>query len=125
MASRSKRAKRTPFQQRLGDIIFESDTPPAKLFDVALLIAIILSILLIMLESVAVYRLRYGNLMQVLEWGFTTLFATEYIARIYTAYNRPKYLRSFYGIVDLLAILPTLLSTFFAGAQYFLVIRAL
>lgn len=125
MASRSKGANRTDFQKRLGNIIFESDTPPAKLFDIILLIAIILSIVLIMLESVTPYRLRYGDAMRALEWVFTLIFTVEYVLRIYTAYNRPKYIRSFYGVVDLLAILPTYLSLFLVGAQYFLVIRAL
>ena len=113
------------FRQRLGNIIFEADTPAGKLFDVMLLIAIALSIALVMVESVTFYRLRYGVLLRRLEWGFTLLFTAEYLARIYTAYNRAKYVRSFYGVVDLLAILPTYLSLFFIGAQYFLVIRAL
>jgi len=125
MASRRNRANRTDFQNRLGDIIFESDTPLAKLFDVVLLIAIVLSILLIMLESVTSYRVRYGDVMRGFEWVFTLLFTAEYVLRIYSAYDRPKYLRSFYGIVDLLAVLPAYLSLFFLGAKYFLVIRAL
>ena len=113
------------FKARIGYIIFQSDTPAGKLFDVVLLIAIVLSILLVMLESVESYRIEYGGALRNLEWFFTFLFTVEYGLRIYTAYERKKYIRSFYGLVDLIAILPTYLSLALAGAQYFLVIRAL
>ncbi len=113
------------FKERLGHIIFETDTPASRLFDVALLWAILISVILVMLESVVGFREQYGLSLRILEWIFTGLFTIEYAIRIYVAYNRPKYIRSFYGIVDLLAILPTYLSLFFAGTQYFIVIRAL
>jgi len=113
------------FRERLGHIIFESDTRAGKAFDVALLIAILASIALVMLESVASIRADYGDLLRALEWFFTALFTVEYALRIYSAYDRPRYIRSFYGLVDLVAILPTYLSLFFVGAQYFLVVRAL
>lgn len=109
----------------LGDIIFEHNTPVSRLFDVLLLIAILFSVLLIMLESVSSIRLRYGNTLRTLEWVFTILFTFEYLVRIYVAHNSAKYLRSFFGVVDLLAIIPTYLSLFFAGSQYFIVIRSL
>ena len=112
-------------RERLGHIIFESDTPLAKLFDVVLLVVILLSILLVMLSSVALYQARFGEVMRGLEWGFTLLFTLEYVLRIYSASDRSKYVRSFYGVVDLLAILPSYLSLFLVGAQYLLVIRAL
>ncbi len=115
----------TTFRERLGYIIFQSDTRASKLFDVGLLIAILASIALVMMESVASYRQNYGAVLRQLEWFFTILFTIEYTLRIYSAYNRPKYIKSFFGLVDLLAILPTYLSLLFVGAQYFLVIRAL
>ena len=113
------------FRKDLGNIIFEHDSPTARLFDVVLLWAILLSVLLVMLESVASIRLRYGGTLRALEWVFTGLFTLEYMLRFYTAYNRAKYLRSFYGMVDLIAVLPSYLSLFFAGTQYFIVIRSL
>jgi len=112
-------------RERLGNVIFEADTPAGKLFDVGLLLAIGASIVLVMLESVAGVRARFGGLLRGLEWFFTALFTIEYLLRIYTAYDRPKYVTSFYGLVDLIAILPTYLSLLFVGAQYFLVVRAL
>jgi len=113
------------FRERLGHTIFEADTRAGKVFDVTLLVAIVASIALVMFESVASYREAYGALLRGLEWLFTVLFTVEYALRIYTAYDRPKYVKSFYGLVDLVAILPTYLSLFFVGAQYFLVVRAL
>ena len=113
------------FKKRLGDIIFEHNTRESYAFDVVLLIAIALSIVLIMLESVASVRLEYGQSLRLLEWVFTIFFTVEYIARVYTAKDRRKYLFSFFGIVDLLAILPTYLSLFIEGPQYFIMIRAL
>ncbi len=112
-------------RERLGVIIFEADTPAGRAFDLLLLVAILTSVLLVMLDSVASYQTRYGGLFRALEWGFTLLFTLEYAARIYSAKERWRYLRSFYGLVDLLAILPTYLALIFTGAQYFLVIRAL
>jgi len=113
------------FRERLGHVIFEADTRTGKAFDVTLLIAILASIALVMLESVASYRATNGSLLRALEWVFTALFTVEYALRIYTAYDRRRYVTSFYGLVDLVAILPTYLSLFFVGAQYFLVVRAL
>jgi voltage-gated potassium channel len=112
-------------RQRLGNIIFEADTPAGKAFDVGLLIAIALSILTVMLSSVDRYQRDYQTPLAVLEWVFTILFTLEYLLRIYSAYNRPRYLLSFYGLVDLIAILPSYIGIFFGGAQYFLVIRSL
>jgi voltage-gated potassium channel len=106
-------------------IIFESDTPSGKAFDVALLIAILLSILLVMLESVQQYSERYGNFIKHGEYVFTALFTIEYIVRIYCARRRWKYITSFYGIIDLVSILPTFLSILVEGSQYALVIRGL
>jgi voltage-gated potassium channel len=113
------------FRKALGNIIFEADTPAGKAFDIVLLIAIGLSILTVMISSVDFYQLRYITLLGTLEWAFTILFTVEYGLRIYSAHNRRKYILSFYGLVDLIAILPSYIGVLFGGAQYFLVIRSL
>ncbi len=114
-----------PWRNRLHEIIFEADTPAGKAFDVALICAILLSIVVIMLESVTQYRERYGPALHVIEWGFTILFSIEYLLRL-LAVGRPwRYALSFFGIVDLLAVLPSYLSLFIAGSQSLMVIRSL
>jgi len=119
--------QRTPdnFRERLYHIIFESDTPSGKAFDIALLIAILLSILAVMLESVQNIVAEYGTTIRTMEWTFTILFTIEYFLRIYCARNRSGYLLSFYGIVDLVSIIPTYLSLVVAGTQYVLIVRSL
>lgn len=112
-------------KERLHEIIFEADTPMGKAFDVVLLILITISVLVVMLESVDGLQAKYSRLFFVLEWGFTIVFTIEYLLRLYAIYRPWKYATSFFGIVDLLAIVPTYLSIFIAGSQYFLIIRAL
>lgn len=113
------------FKERLGEIIFEHEKPPDKLFDIVILILIVLSIILVMLESVPWIRESYGGALRVAEWVFTILFTVEYILRIYTARKRLRYVTSFFGVVDLLAILPGYLSLFLLGSQYLIVVRSL
>ncbi|WP_109694868.1 ion transporter [Chitinophaga deserti] len=113
------------WQIRLQRIIFESDTPAGKAFDIALLGFILSSILVVMLDSVATLHSRYGGLFYVLEWVFTILFTIEYILRLITIRRPVKYMFSFLGIIDLLAVIPTYLSFAFVGAQSLLVLRAL
>lgn len=112
-------------KERLYHIIFESDTAAGKAFDVALLIAILLSVLTVMLESVRSIVSDYGTSIRTLEWVFTVMFTIEYFLRIYCARNRIGYIRSFYGIVDLISIIPTYLSLVVVGTQYVLMIRIL
>lgn len=112
-------------KERLYHIIFESDTPPGKAFDVALLIAILLSVLTVMLESVSRFSSEYGQTIRTLEWVFTVMFTIEYVLRIYCARRRMGYILSFYGIVDLISIIPTYLSLIVVGTQYVLMIRIL
>ncbi len=112
-------------RQKLFDIIFEADTPVGKAFDIGLLGIIILSVLLVMLESVDSIRNRVPELFTILEWIVTVLFTIEYLLRIWLVKNSWRYILSFYGIVDLLSILPTYLGLFFANTQYLLTIRAL
>ena len=112
------------------EIIFEADTPAGKMFDVILLIAILLSVLVVMCESVESIRTDYEHLLVGAEWFFTILFTLEYFARMVCAHRPMKYFFSFYGVVDLLAIMPTYLMAlpvFSAanGAQRLSVIRAL
>ena len=107
------------------EVIFEADTPAGKLFDVLVIVSIILSVVAVMLDSVVSIRARIGNLLDVIEWFFTILFTIEYIARLISVGRPMLYAVSFFGIVDLLAFLPTYLSLLFPGAQYFLVIRVL
>lgn len=114
-----------PLKERLHEIIFEAETQAGKAFDVALLIAIIASVLVVMLESVKSYQTNFGEVLYVLEWIFTIFFTIEYLLRLYCVYRPWKYAISFFGVIDLLAILPTYLSLFILGAQTLLVIRIL
>jgi len=112
---------------RLHEIIFEADTPAGKAFDVALLVAISLSVLAVMLESVAGIRARHGVALVRLEWAFTILFTIEYALRLASVRRPLRYACSFYGIVDLLSIIPTYLTLLPIGAETrsLLLIRAL
>ena len=113
------------WRSTLHEIIFEADTPLGKAFDVALLVAILASIVTVMLESVDTVDQRYHRLLAILEWTFTIVFSIEYILRLICVRRPILYARSFFGIIDLLAILPTYLSLLIPGAQQLLVIRAL
>ena len=113
------------FRARLHEIIFEADTPEGRLFDVMLLIAIMSSVAVVLLESVAEVRARVGPTLRALEWGFTILFTVEYILRLASVSRPLRYARSPFGLIDLLAILPTYLSVILPGAQSLLVVRLL
>ena len=110
---------------RLHEIIFEADTPAGRLFDLLLLVAILTSVAVVLLESVASVRARVGPELRALEWGFTVLFTVEYILRLASVQRPLRYARSPFGLIDLLAILPTDLSVLLPGAQSLLVIRLL
>lgn len=110
---------------RLFHTIFESDTPGAKAFDIALIGAILLSVAVIMLDSIEIYNERYGHIFFYLEWTFTLLFTIELALRIYCLERPLLYLRSFYGIVDLIAILPTWLVLLVPGAHGLVIVRLL
>jgi voltage-gated potassium channel len=114
-----------PWRRRLHAIIFEADTPGGKAFDLVLLLSILTSVIVVMLDSVRSINASYGQLLAGLEWCFTLLFTVEYLLRL-LAVDRPlAYVRSFFGVVDLLAIVPTYLSLLFPGTQYLLVVRVL
>lgn len=123
--SKSKEREFHPFREKIHEVIFEADTPLGKIFDIALLVFIIGSVLAVMLESVENIDAQYHQLFYILEWIFTIFFTLEYILRLYCVYRPMKYATSFFGIIDLLAIIPTYLSLFLAGTHYLMVIRAL
>jgi len=115
----------SPTRLKLHEIIFEADTPLGKLFDILLLISILASVAVVMLESVGSIKAEYGNFLTAAEWAFTILFSIEYLLRLYSVVQPMMYARSFFGIVDLVSILPTFLSLIFPGSQYFITIRLL
>ncbi len=115
----------TGIRARIHEIIFEADTPAGKMFDIALLVAIVLSVAAVLLESVSGIRQRHGTALRAVEWFFTLLFTGEYLLRLACVGRPLRYARSFFGIVDLLAIAPTYLSLFIPGAHTLIVIRAL
>lgn len=105
--SAARRHDSQTWRERWYEIIFEADTPAGKWFDVLLLIAILLSVLVVMCESVETIRAAYPKLLFRAEWFFTLLFTVEYVVRIVCAPRPLRYVFSFYGIVDLMAILPS------------------
>jgi voltage-gated potassium channel len=116
---------RPRWRERLHEVIFEADTPAGRFFDLTLLVAIALSVAAVLLESVAAIREQYGPTLRIVEWALTIGFTAEYVLRL-VAVDRPwRYAVSFYGIVDLLAILPTYLALLLPVTQPFMVIRGI
>ncbi len=113
------------WRQKIHEVIFEADTPSGKWFDIILIVSIGLSVLAVMLDSVQSFKSAFGNWLFYAEWFFTILFTIEYFLRLISITNPLSYAKSFFGIVDLLAILPTYISLVYAGGQYLLVIRLL
>lgn len=112
-------------KNKLYEIIFEADTKGGKAFDVVLLFVILLSVLLVMLESVPSIRSSYSHILKILEWAITIIFTVEYILRIIIVKKSFKYIFSFYGIIDFLSVIPTYLGLFIIGSHSFVVIRVL
>lgn len=121
----AKYDKQRPFRDKVHEVIFEADTPTGKFFDILLLVLIVLSVITVMLESSDGWPAGVKELFIILEWVFTVTFTIEYLLRLYVTIRPWKYALSFYGVVDLLAILPTYLSFFIYGTQYLVVIRIL
>ncbi len=117
------RVKPNSLRDRLGLIVFGTDTPAGKLFDVVLLYAILLSVAAVVLDSVEALHLRYGQWFFYLEWMFTLLFTIEYFLRIYIADRPLRYMFSFFGVIDLISIVPSYLALVITGANYLLIIR--
>ncbi|WBO85444.1 ion transporter [Hymenobacter yonginensis] len=113
------------WKQNAYRIIFESDTRAGQLFDIVLLVAIVLSVLAVMLESVRSIEAQYGPALRVVEWVFTGLFLVEYGLRLLVVRRPLAYALSLLGIIDFLAIVPTLAALVLAGSRYLLVIRTL
>ena len=113
------------FRGRLHEVIFEADTRAGRAFDIGLIGLIVLSVLAVMLESVGGVRRRYGAQLYAAEWAFTILFTVEYALRLMSVRRPLRYASSFFGVVDLLAIVPTYLSLLVHGSHYLLVIRIL
>ncbi|WP_345544415.1 ion transporter, partial [Streptomyces chitinivorans] len=110
---------------RLFQLIFESDTPAAKAFNVVLVILIFLSVGIVMLNSIAEYHQQYGNYFFYIEWFITVIFTVELALRIYCLDKPLLYLKSFYGVIDVLSVLPTWLVLLFPGAYTLIVVRLL
>jgi voltage-gated potassium channel len=119
------REQKRTLKEKLYEIIFGVDTPLGKLFDVLLLWAILISVLGVVCESVAGLRAEYGTLLKGIEWTFTILFTIEYFLRLYSSPRPWNYAKSFFGLIDLLAILPMYVSFFFVYSSSFLVVRGL
>ena len=114
-----------PLRERLYKIIFEYDSAAGRRFDTWLFVLILASLAVVLIDSVESYRQRYGTLLTLLEWGFTLIFAVEYLTRLYCSPKRLRYAFSFFGLIDLLAVLPSLLALFFPASQYLMVVRIL
>ncbi|RRJ83915.1 ion transporter [Aestuariirhabdus litorea] len=112
-------------KEHLYEVIFGTETPAGRRFDLFLIAAILLSIGVAMLDSVQEISSRYHQQFFIIEWVFTLLFTLEYIARLYCSPKPLSYARSFFGIVDLLAILPSYLALLYSGSTFLVIIRLL
>ena len=111
-------------KNKLYKIVFEADTRVGKSFDIILLITIFLSVLIVMLESVKSINVRFGESLRIAEWFITGIFTLEYLTRIYIVKKKYNYILSFYGIIDLLSILPLYLGLFVPGSHKLSIIRS-
>jgi len=118
-------ASETGWRRRWFDIIFRHDTPPSRNFDLLLIVAIIASVVVIMLDSDPWLHIDHARILYAIEWGFTLLFTLEYAMRLLVVRRPWRYVLSFWGIIDLLSILPTYVSLLFPGSQALLVVRVL
>ena len=117
--------ERTALQKTLYRVVFGTETTTGKWFDLILIGVILLSVAVILADSIPAYHIRYGELYRTIEWGFTLIFTLEYFVRIWIAENRRAYVLSAYGIIDLLSILPTYIAFFVPEAAPLLIIRLL
>ncbi|MXN90059.1 ion transporter [Flavobacterium sp. Sd200] len=112
-------------REKLHTVIYEADTKAGKVFDIVLMLVILISVIAVMLESVASIKIVYGRQLAIIEWIITALFTVEYIARAISVREPKKYIFSFYGIVDLLATLPKYIGLIFPGTGFFIAVRAI
>ena len=113
------------WKKQLHEVIYEADTTAGKAFDVVLLIVIVISIIIVMLESVKSINAEYFELFYTIEWIITIIFTIEYILRIISIQKPGKYIFSFYGIIDFVSTIPTYLTLFVGGYNVLLAVRAL
>jgi voltage-gated potassium channel len=125
LAERFSPAAESGWRARWFEIIFRHEPGAPRRFDLLLIGAIVASVIIVILDSVAGLHARWGRWFYALEWGFTLLFTAEYLARLAVVKHPLRYARSFYGVIDLLSILPTYLSLFLPGSQALLVVRIL
>ena len=121
----TSKAKPSGLKSRLYEIVFESDTPAGKTYDIVLLICIVASVIVVALESISTLPIPFDRWLYILEWFFTIVFTIDYIARLWIVKRKRQYIFSFFGIIDLLSILPTYLGLFLVGAQSLMVIRSI
>lgn len=114
-----------PLRDRVHDVIFQHDEPAERAFDVAVIVAILASVVVVMLDSVAAIAARWGPVLLAAEWVLTILFTIEYALRLWASRDRTAYATSFYGVVDLLSVLPTYLGLLFPAGRVLLVVRVL
>ncbi|MGI2114250.1 ion transporter [Shewanella frigidimarina] len=115
----------SPLKQQLRSVIFGTETPAGKRFDITLMVCIVLSVILIFIDTIEHINSQYGDYISIAEWTFTVFFTVEYILRLYCSLNRLHYARSFFGVVDLVSILPSYLGLIFPGANVALALRVL
>lgn len=125
ISERAQAHQGSALKERIWRTIFLSDSGGARVFDITLLILIAASVVVVMLESVESVAAQYATLLHGLEWAFTILFTIEYVTRIWVVRRKKKYIFSFFGIVDLLSILPTYIDFLLAGSGHFIIVRIL
>jgi voltage-gated potassium channel len=118
-------AAATPWRARLHEIVFEADTPEGRAFDLALILVILVSIATVMLDSVRSFSVAHARTLRATEWVLTAVFTVEYVLRLMAVRRPLRYALSFYGLVDLLALLPSYLSLLLPAGRYLLVVRVL
>jgi voltage-gated potassium channel len=111
------------WREQLYVMVFQTDTKAGRRFDGILLLIILASLVVVMLDSIDAVHQNYADLLAYIEWGFTVIFAIEYGLRLYCSPKPLRYAFSFYGLVDLLAIVPGILALYYSDAQYLLIIR--
>ena len=112
-------------RERVWRVIFRSDTTAGRAFDIALLITIVISVVVVMLDSVPDIAVVFFNELRALEWVLTAMFTVEFVARVWVARDRRRYLFSFFGVVDLLSLLPSYLELVLEGSHYLMTVRVL
>ncbi|PHS15302.1 MAG: ion transporter [Kangiella sp.] len=113
------------WREKIHEVIFEADTPLGKFFDISLIVIILFSVIAVMLDSMSSFHSEHGELLRLAEWGFTGLFAFEYILRLISVRKPLLYATSFLGVIDLMSILPSFIALLYPGAETLLVVRIL